>query len=184
LPPHLTEWVHEQLNEGRVARPSSTDQNDPPRRAATPARAPAHGKPKERLAQVLVHWLGQLRPDSHMAHRQIDRLQIELVPPMPKTRANVPWMIPEEDLAGYGEWNVPGRDGDHLRAQLFLNQEHWLVEPCLSKGAAVDDLAWLLLACYAHINDVLEPVSNAHERAFQRRLFEALRTGRLGYVAD
>lgn len=46
---------------------------------------------------------------------------------------------------------------------------------------ATEPLAWLLLASYAVINDILEPVTNEHEQQFQLRLFAALRAGELGY---
>ena len=55
-----------------------------------------------------------------------------------------------------------------------LNSEHWLVSWGL-RAAATDPqvVAWLLLAVYAHINHVLDAVSNEHERTFQRRVLAA-----------
>lgn len=67
------------------------------------------------------------------------------------------------------------------RPTLVLDGGHWLVRRARERLATDPEApVWLLLACYAHINDVLEPVSNEHELAFHRRVAELLEAGKLG----
>lgn len=64
--------------------------------------------------------------------------------------------------------------------RLFLNQAHPLVKQAQDAPPGDDTpIAWLLLAAYAHINALLDPVTNAHELAFQRRVLDALQAGGL-----
>ena len=67
----------------------------------------------------------------------------------------------------------------------LLNGDHWLVR-WAGAGLRTDPpaLAALLLACYAHINAVLDPVTNAHEQVFQLRVVEALERGALKPPTD
>ena len=61
---------------------------------------------------------------------------------------------------------------------LVVNAHHWLVKRALEQAASDRrSLLWLLLACYAHLNDVLQPVTNEHELAFQRRVVEWFESG-------
>jgi hypothetical protein len=61
---------------------------------------------------------------------------------------------------------------------------HWLftalLEPSLDGTPNDDALAWALLAIYAHLNAMLEPVTNHHERDFHVRVMDALQSGQLG----
>ena len=62
----------------------------------------------------------------------------------------------------------------------LLNGDHWLVRWASARlETDPQALAALLLACYAHINAILEPVTNTHEQLFQRRLAAALEAGEL-----
>jgi hypothetical protein len=62
-------------------------------------------------------------------------------------------------------------------ARLDVMRTHPLVER--ARGKSPEALGWLLLACYAHLNAELEPVTNAHERAFQLEVTQALVSGEL-----
>ena len=63
---------------------------------------------------------------------------------------------------------------------LVVNQLHPVVERARRDGAHdPKELAWLLLAAYSHINALLEPVTNEHEFAFQRRMGRALQEDEL-----
>jgi hypothetical protein len=191
--PHLWAWVRDNLHEGRVARPGSTDRDAPHRPLAEARRAvslrrqlpdgqtSAVNDGERRLIRSLAAWLLRLRPDPHLAELGAKDLSVELVSPIHGLPPMIPGVLPPEALAGYLERSSPTPAAKLLRAELFLNREHWLVRPCIDREQP-EDLAWLLLACYAHINDVIEPVSNDHERAFQERVFTALRSGALAYV--
>jgi hypothetical protein len=67
------------------------------------------------------------------------------------------------------------------RPYLALNGRHWMVER-FRKRASTDPeaAAWLLLSCYAYMNDYLDPVTNEHELEFQRQVVELLQKGELG----
>jgi hypothetical protein len=64
---------------------------------------------------------------------------------------------------------------------LVINTAHWLARNALERDATA--LAWLLLAAYAHVNALLEPVTNDHELEFQQRIAEALQNGQLAGVS-
>lgn len=63
--------------------------------------------------------------------------------------------------------------------QIVLNADHWIVSWALDDRSDEQAFVWLLLATYAFINEVREPVTNEHERAFQRSVTDALAAGTL-----
>ena len=199
MPQHLADWVRDHLNEGRVARPSSA-----PRFArGVPSKAPASQPGKQtRLANSLVTWIEALRPDVHRSN--VRPVGVTLVPALtevanpqlaisPSEALHIPslamstraqmthlhWEVADPGFARYHETTVGHRV---LDATLYLREGHWLVEACLDTMPDPEPLAWLLLAAYAYINEILEPVTNEHECAFQLRVIEALLGGELGYV--
>ncbi len=199
MPEHLAAWVRDHLNEGRVARPSSAPRSSHGFPSKMPAPEP--GK-RGRLINNLVHWLEALRPDEHLTNAR--PVRIRLVPALsevanpelaisPSEAVHIPslamsaraqmthlhWEVEEAEFARYQETSS-GRLV--LDATLFLCDSHWLVEACLGTMPDPEPLAWLLLAAYAHINEILEPVTNEHECAFQLRVLEALVGGELRYV--
>jgi hypothetical protein len=117
------------------------------------------------LATTAEYWLHHLRPDL-AAKRPWDR------------RGRV--YIDLEGGAGDELGEVTG-EAKHWR--LALHREHWLVRWAAKTGR--DDreaIAWLLLACYARINEVFDDVTNNHEGMFQRAVADALVQGRLAVV--
>lgn len=56
---------------------------------------------------------------------------------------------------------------------LYINADHPWVQKA-SDPSNGEAFAWLLLNSYAHINDLLEPVTNEHELEFQRRVADAI----------
>lgn len=63
---------------------------------------------------------------------------------------------------------------------LVLNRVHPLVQGWLERALhSAPELAWALLSIYALINERREEVTNEHELAFQRQLWQALERGEL-----
>lgn len=167
-PDYLLRWVQTYLTESRVVRPASS------RSAPLPAVLQRADRPAdERVALSVEHWLEELRPD-------------RLGDP-PGEGERLPIRVLIRSSAVFGNFAKP----TELMAYTYferiptalLNGDHWLVrwarEQLQSDPQA---LAALLLACYAHINALLDPVTNLHERVFQLHLAEALEADRLGPV--
>lgn len=107
------------------------------------------------LCATVEHWLARLRPDTVEKDTRVWLFQRD----------------PEVFMEG-------------VLGALHLNADHWLVAWAIrAVYTEPQALAWLLLAAYAHINAVLEPVANEHERLFQRRVLDALRRGELTAVS-
>lgn len=85
-------------------------------------------------------------------------------------------------FAIYHERTNPGTGRRVTGSWLYLNADHLLVRTAVELMPDADELAWLLLASYAHINERRQPVTNDHERAFQLRIAAALRDGELEIV--
>jgi len=167
-PAHLVLWAQTYLNESRVVRPASARSGPLPavmQRADRPADEP--------VALTVEHWLEALRPDQLSdSLGDGERLPIRVLIRSGEVFGN--FTKPTELMAYTYFERIP---------TALLNGDHWLVgwarEQLQSDPHA---LAALLLACYAHINALLDPVTNLHERVFQLHLAEALESGRLGPV--
>ncbi|MEM6995748.1 MAG: hypothetical protein AAF721_34885 [Myxococcota bacterium] len=125
------------------------------RRTRTPAPTPQWTAPKRLkhtvFAERVETWLERLRPDHG------ERVAVE-----------VQYRGPKEN------WIFGGVNS------ISLNADHWLVRWGLeAPGRDAAPLAWLLLATYAYMNEVREPLTNKHERAFQVRVSEVLASGEL-----
>jgi hypothetical protein len=119
-----------------------------------PAASPALDADQPALCRTVEYWLSRLRPDD------VD----------PSTRV---WLMPRGDTE-----LVEGAIG-----ALYLNSEHWLCAWAQRSAVAEPQvLAWLLLGVYAHLNAVLDPVLNTHERVFQSRVLDALSAGHLRMI--
>ncbi len=175
-PAHLERWVRTYLDESRVVRPASA------RSAALPAVTQRADRPVDELVALTVeHWLEELRPD-RMRQPGGD---------VAGDRAEDGERLPIRVLVRSGEIFSNFTRPTELMAYTYferiptalLNGDHWLVrwarEQLQSDPLA---LAALLLACYAHINALLDPVTNLHERVFQIHLAEALEADRLGPI--
>lgn len=106
----------------------------------------------ERLRCALEHWLARLRPDTMLAAPA--RVELE--------------------LRGSGGPLLEG-----VTTRVVVNVEHPAIAPALERPDDGEALAWALLAIYAEINAVLDPVLNVHELAFQQRIVDALLDGQL-----
>jgi hypothetical protein len=123
-------------------------------RPPPPAPSPAPAGDHTTLGSTVAFWLQRLRPDMFETDTKV-------------------WLF-QRDSEIFAE-GVSG--------SIHLNVDHWLVAWALRR-AHVDPqvIAWLLLAVYAHINAMLDPVDNDHERIFQRRVMDALLAGELRLV--
>jgi len=118
------------------------------------------------LATTAEYWLHHLRPDLP-AMRPWDR------------RGRV-WI----ELGGKPDDDEFGAlTGDAQQWRLGLHHKHWLVRWAVKTGRRDREaIAWLLLACYARINEVFDEVTNTHEGQFQHAVADALVQGRLAVV--
>jgi hypothetical protein len=177
VPAVLRAWIDHTLDPDRVAREPAAGvvrQDDP-----GVLELDAHGHveaiadPDPRaaiddvsLAATLEYWLHQLRPDLP-ALRPWDR------------RGRV-WIELERqpDCDDFAEVT-----GDHGMWSVALRQDHWLLRWAAATGRRDrEPIAWLLLACYARINEVFAEVTNHHEGSMQRAVADALEHGRLAIV--
>ena len=177
VPAVLRAWIDHTLDPDRVAREPAAGivrQDDP-----GVLELDAHGQveaiadPDPRaaiddvsLAATLEYWLHQLRPDLP-ALRPWDR------------RGRV-WIELERqpDCDDFAEVT-----GDHGMWSVALRQDHWLLRWAAAAGRRDrEPIAWLLLACYARINEVFAEVTNHHEGSMQRAVADALEHGRLAIV--
>ncbi|MFH2005995.1 MAG: hypothetical protein ABI333_05345 [bacterium] len=168
-PAYLRHWVLAFLTEARVVRPASS------RSAPLPAVLQRADRPAdEQIAVTIEHWLEELRPDRLSAGEGEARLPIRVLIRSGDVFAN--FTDPRELMAYTFFERIP---------TALLNGDHWLVRWA---GARLrtdpEALAALLLACYAHINAVLDPVTNTHEQVFQLRVVEALERGALKPPTD
>ncbi len=136
------------------------------------------GTAKGMLEATLTYWLEALRPDEHLG-RGASRVAtgVALVTPVKRAQGSLPWMLGKDQFAGYDE--ETGDDGKPSKSWLYLNDDHWLVKMCAAQLTNPEPIAWLLLAAYAFINELLQPVTNEHEQAFQIQVWEALAAGEL-----
>ncbi len=178
-PAVLRAWLAEHLARARIARepaaPTTIRASDEHLELTRDGRVhpiadPDPGAPIDEvtLATTLEYWLHQLRPD--------------LAGP-----ARRPW-----DLRGH-VWIDMGDDGeagdgaavtgDGERWSVGLRRRHWLLRWAAATGRRDREaIAWLLLACFARINEVFDAVTNHHESQFQRAVADALAQGRIALV--
>lgn len=106
----------------------------------------------ERLRRALEHWLARLRADTMLTEPA--RVELEL-------RGQMGALL------------------EGVTTRVVVNVEHPTIAPALARPDDGEALAWALLAIYAEINAVLDPVLNVHELAFQQRVVDALLAGEL-----
>lgn len=159
LPDPLSEWLDRHLTPANVVAPSDRPvPSDPP--------------PSDSLEKRLSFWLRRLRPDDHptlLAARNSETTGSSPTPAHPETRLVQPDELPLIQFDSDSPCRYVGGEA-HV---LFVDAEHPLVRRATDSDDPVQ-FAWLLLTCYAHINDLLEPVTNDHELEFQRRIAENL----------
>jgi len=178
LPPVLRDWLAAVLDPARIARsdvPAASAPRTPghlalSRHGATepiPDLAPGAPLDPVTLAATLEYWLHTLRPDLPAATRPWDR------------RGRVLLQLEGDD----DEPEFASVTADDLWWTITLQPRHWLLRWATARGQ-VDrqPIAWLLLACYARINEHFDEVTNQHEGQFQRAVADALELGRLDLV--
>ena len=175
-PPVLRDWIAHTLAADRVLREPTREDTSPRSKGLLKVdrdgvvRSYAEPDPDAPLDEVTLattaeYWLHHLRPD------------------LPGKR---PW-----DLRGRVLIELERRASDDFGEVtgepkawcLTLHRDHWLVRWAAKAGRRDGEpLAWLLLACYARINEVFDDVTNAHEGQFQHAVADALVEGRLAVV--
>jgi len=179
LPAVLRAWIDRTLDPARIARepaPSAASDEDPgvleldarggTREIVDPD--PRAAIDEVTLATTLEYWLHQLRPDLP-AQRPWDR------------RGRV-WIELEGD-AGSDEFAAVTHDHHHHRWSVALRRDHWLLRWAAATGRRDREaIAWLLLACFARLNEVFDDLTNHHEGQIQRAVADALEQGRLALV--
>jgi len=145
------------------------------------------------LCHSLEHWLQRLRPDlpDERGHDRLEATSFALLGAGARESAHLrsgradlrEWRCVSLDERGrlctfelgeMPEHELQGYFGG-ARPLVALNPAHWLVRRALARAHQDPEaLAWLLLASYAHINALLDPVTNDHERIFQVRVARAL----------
>jgi hypothetical protein len=179
LPPVLKDWLAAALAPARIAasdaRPEAaprvpgrlsltpngdteTIPDDPPGAAIDPLT----------IAATLEYWLHHLRPDLPAATRPWDR------------RGRVRLVLEGGGrIDGFAEVT-----GDATSWGITLDPQHWLLRWAAARAQADrQPIAWLLLACYARINEHFDEVSNSHEGQFQRAVADALERGTLDLLS-
>lgn len=178
LPPVLSDWLAAVLDPARIA--ASDGSHEPAARvpghlelrrdgALEDLVAPPRDGPLDdvTLATTLEVWLHALRPDLPPATRPWDR------------RGRVRILLEGHEIVD----EFAAVEGDAGTWLLTLRIDHWLVRWAL-RTARRDraPIAWLLLACYARVNEFFDDVTNDHEGLFQRAVADALEQGRLDLV--
>lgn len=128
------------------------------------------------LEATLYHWLEQLRPDGVLLHaiRVVDKDRLERLDHIsPSLRST--WSSLSRKSSPFHYVSLSASQN-----YLLADRHHWLIEKSLEGfGENPETLSWLLLAAYAQINEILEPVTNAHELEFQASLIESFSAGAL-----
>lgn len=153
---------------------------------------PAPESQEGSVAARLESLLATLRPDSHAKKPTAKRPNRAEGPPRKLAKEHSHTRVlyyahPRDQLPrDEREWQIrrafqkldpdtPFTYVDGPNSYLLINQDHWLIKD--AEGASPEDqtpMAWLLLGAYAHINEILEPVTNQHELEFQARVLDAL----------
>lgn len=157
----LSRWLIEQLRPERIALPPSAG-------VVTPAAREASTD-----CTFVRDWLNALRPDS----LRLALVMICQPVSVQQGPADEWWLRHDPGASRPFLYQQDGRGEDSV---LALNGDHWLIAWALAHMRQDPQaLAWLLLSSYAFINEVLQPVTNAHELAFQRLLTDRLLAGTL-----
>lgn len=177
LPAVLRAWIDRYLDPSQITHEPATDLSRPQDPGVLEldrhgqVRAIADPDPRAAidevtLAATLEYWLHRLRPDLP-AMRPWDR------------RGHV-WIELE---GGDEDDEFASVTGDAQMWSVSLRRDHWLPRWASATGRHDREaIAWLLLACYARVNEVFAEVTNHHEGQMQQAVADALATGRLALV--
>lgn len=178
LPPVLSDWLAACLDPARIAAAEVDAEHSPRapqhlslRRDGTtvplPEKDPRAPLDDVTLATTLETLLHTLRTDLPQNDRPWDRRG--------RVRILIEGAEAEDEFAAV--------EGDARTWILTLHPDHWLLRWASKIGRRDrEPIAWLLLACYARINEHFDEVTNHHEGQFQRAVADALELGRLDLV--
>ncbi len=171
----LRDWIARNLSVERIVR-HDTDISG--HRAAI--HQEASDTPVTRIEALLSGWIQALRPDDYKPmyviavrrDQESDFARVEQFMGPARSWFFTPEKKRDQAPLLFMDWGDSGL--------ICVDLCHWLFAN-LSVQSAHDQepLAWALLAIYAHLNAMLEPVTNTHERDFHVRIMDALTTGRL-----
>ena len=196
-PKPLRDWLEHNLNPAQVVLPasksSSASQASEPERDALPW--PLERKLDTRaLAWNLGEWLSRLRPDPR---------RVALEPIVDDSDEDSDAQI--EDLANPSRTGAPSQAAGASKLVVRPPTTIWVLDAeqkfegrmiagnddrlefdgtrpmviRMLQEPSPANLAWLLLAAYAYLNEIAVAITNAHEQEFQRRVARALIEGRL-----
>jgi len=170
LPDFMRQWLDINLHPLAIFTAPSKGRLPP---ATSPLTYHDDMTPQEReLAGALMRAFSSLRPDDDRPLRMLvfhDPAHDERSPSAKMWGQHAAEAHPAMVYAVFGD--------EHA---LVLNRAHPLVQGWLERALHdAHELAWALLSIYALINERREEVTNAHELAFQRLLWQALERGEL-----
>ncbi len=157
LSPVLQRWIDDHLQHSAIhhQRPAPSPNAD---------EASAQTEGQRCLAATLQHWILRLHPAPNL-HPDRDFQVIMTASPFESKELRGHFC----QLAGHGELQT-----------LRINPQHWLTRWVLRSGDhSPQPLAWAILSSYAHINNMLEQVTNHQELICQQQLLNALDRGEL-----
>ena len=179
LPPVLEDWLAAALAPTRIAASDAKPEAAPrmPGRLSLTPHGDTEAIPDDppgttldplTIAATLEYWLHHLRPDLPAAARPWDR------------RGRVRLVLEGAGrIDGFAEVS-----GDAHSWSITLDPQHWLLRWAAARAQNDrEPIAWLLLACYARINEHFDEVSNSHEGQFQRAVADALERGALDLLS-
>ena len=162
LPKPLQRWLERHLSPSNIVEPA-----DQTAAGASPASE------ADSFAERVSAWLEELRPDDFGVSANRGGK------PSPSPARQQRWTIhvetsgrdgsPRLDASTPCQFVANPSNAPYPGPILWLNADNPLVRRA-SEPSNREDFAWLLLTCYAHINDLVEPVTNDHELEFQRRI--------------
>ncbi|MBA2663545.1 MAG: hypothetical protein H0U74_14750 [Bradymonadaceae bacterium] len=187
IPAYCRSWILAHLHPQRIHRPAASQ-------AAIELAQPQAVQlgpqtPQDVLAQSIGHWIERLRPDSggvDFGQNLSVRIEENNYPPDHRAPGRPSALMIMHVNSGYYNDFVAVHPGDatlQTYHQVGINPAHWMTRWALDAGPSdPKPLAWLLLAVYAQLNDLLVAVTNAHELTFQQRIYEALAAGSLHWI--
>ncbi len=172
-PPALKRWMDRHFRLEEILRPACQAY-----RGELPKSDDEKREQARCIEATLDHWINALRPDSDEHDYELRKrlhIHVQVQPDEEFFAGNL-----SDEFCQY----VEARPGSNTGAVLRVNGDHWISRWLLAEGErSPRAIAWATLAGYAHINNVLERVTNDHELIFQQRVALALEEGRLEMVA-
>ena len=172
FPMALKRWIGQNLTLRKVQRPSCY-------RERRPTAPTSEGQ--DPVTATLSYWLQKLRPDTDGREVSEDEGALIELASGEVFRDGLEGEFCQLVVTG-DRWSEESGRGSN-RERLWVNGDHWLAKWLSREGSvSAKPIAWAVLAAYAHINNVREPVTNDHELLFQQRVLKAMEDGELQMV--